>query len=117
MSEKIKVILTGHCRFANQHHDMGEVIEFDQNIQDQADLLAMLNHSGRVAMATPENVKKIQAEAERMRAHEERGQLEAELDRRDREITLRERALNLDKREKAVEDAERKAAAAAAKES
>lgn len=56
-----KFVIMHGCRFGGQHHDKGEELELNPDKTEDARLIGELGLSNRIALATPELVKQIQA--------------------------------------------------------
>lgn len=57
-----KFILTHGTRFGGEHHDKGETIDLNPDKTEDARLIGELGLANRIALASPEVVKQIQAE-------------------------------------------------------
>lgn len=50
------------CKLDEPHVHKGTQFELDPMVKAEGELIALLNHAGRIGEATPENVKAIKAE-------------------------------------------------------
>ena len=84
---KEKYIITSNCRFDRRHYKKGTIIELDSDEKVDMDKIAMLNHAGRIGLATSANIKAIEAEIEAEKANEQRlAQQAAALSRRQQPV-------------------------------
>ena len=65
-------IITSNCRCNRKWWKKGQTVELDSEDKAEMDLIALLNHAGRIGLATPANVKAIEREIEAEKANEKR---------------------------------------------
>lgn len=69
---KEKYLIVSNCRFDRKWFKKGQTVELDSDDSVDMDKIALLNHAGRLGLATPHNIKAIEAEIESEKANDAR---------------------------------------------